>query len=45
MMIFAGVFEQTLIAIEGSRVTQKDIDLAMAMDGFAALMSGGTGRG
>ena len=23
-------------------VTQKDIDLAMAMDGYAALMSGGT---
>lgn len=32
----------TLATHDASGVTQKDIDLAMAMDGFAALMSGGT---
>jgi 4a-hydroxytetrahydrobiopterin dehydratase len=35
----------TLATHDAGGVTQKDIDLAMAMDGFAALMSGGTGRG
>jgi 4a-hydroxytetrahydrobiopterin dehydratase len=34
----------TLATHDAGGVTQKDIDLATAMDGFAALMSGGTGR-
>jgi len=32
----------TLATHDAGGVTQKDIDLAMAMDGYAALMSGGT---
>jgi 4a-hydroxytetrahydrobiopterin dehydratase len=32
----------TLATHDANGVTQKDIDLAMAMDGYAALMSGGT---
>jgi 4a-hydroxytetrahydrobiopterin dehydratase len=32
----------TLATHDAEGVTQKDIDLAMAMDGYAALMSGGT---
>ena len=32
----------TLATHDADGVTQKDIDLAMAMDGYAALMSGGT---
>src|SRR5215469_13810485 len=32
----------TLVTHDADGVTQKDIDLAMAMDGYAALMSGGT---
>jgi 4a-hydroxytetrahydrobiopterin dehydratase len=35
----------TLATHDAGGVTQKDVDLAAAMDGFAALMSGGTGRG
>ena len=31
----------TLATHDANGVTQKDIDLAMAMDGYAALMSGG----
>ncbi|HEY4075875.1 MAG TPA: 4a-hydroxytetrahydrobiopterin dehydratase [Rhizomicrobium sp.] len=31
----------TLVTHDEGGVTQKDIDLAMAMDGYAALMSGG----
>ena len=31
----------TLATHDAGGVTQKDIDLAMAMDGYAALMSGG----
>ncbi len=31
----------TLATHDDGGVTQKDIDLAMAMDGYAALMSGG----
>ena len=31
----------TLATHDDNGVTQKDIDLAMAMDGYAALMSGG----
>lgn len=34
--------EVTLATHDANGVTQKDIDLAMAMDGYAALMSGGT---
>jgi len=34
--------EVTLATHDAGGVTQKDIDLAMAMDGYAALMSGGT---
>ena len=30
-----------LVTHDDNGVTQKDIDLAMAMDGYAALMSGG----
>src|ERR1700749_3049620 len=33
--------EGTLATHDANGVTQKDIDLAMAMDGYAALMSGG----
>jgi len=33
--------EVTLTTHDAGGVTQKDIDLAMAMDGYAALMSGG----
>ncbi len=33
--------EVTLATHDANGVTQKDIDLAMAMDGYAALMSGG----
>ena len=33
----------TLATHDAGGVTQKDIDLATAMDGFAALMSGGAG--
>jgi len=33
--------EVTLATHDVGGVTQKDIDLAMAMDGYAALMSGG----
>ena len=33
----------TLATHDAGGVTQKDIDLAMAMDGFAALSSGGRG--
>jgi 4a-hydroxytetrahydrobiopterin dehydratase len=32
----------TLATHDAGGVTQKDIDLAMAMDGYAALMAGGT---
>jgi 4a-hydroxytetrahydrobiopterin dehydratase len=32
----------TLATHDAGGVTQKDIDLALAMDGYAALMSGGT---
>ena len=32
----------TLATHDASGVTQKDIDLATAMDGYAALMTGGT---
>ena len=32
----------TLATHDAGGVTQKDIDLAMAMDGYAALISGGT---
>ena len=32
----------TLATHDANGVTQKDIDLAMAMDGYAALMAGGT---
>ena len=32
----------TLATHDANGVTQKDIDLAMAMDGYAALISGGT---
>lgn len=32
----------TLATHDSGGVTRKDIDLAMAMDGYAALMSGGT---
>ncbi len=32
----------TLATHDANGVTQKDIDLAMAMDGYAALMTGGT---
>jgi 4a-hydroxytetrahydrobiopterin dehydratase len=32
----------TLATHDAGGVTQKDIDMAMAMDGYAALMSGGT---
>lgn len=31
----------TLATHDANGVTQKDVDLAMAMDGYAALMSGG----
>lgn len=34
--------EVTLATHDANGVTQKDIDLAMAMDGYAALMSGWT---
>ena len=34
--------EVTLATHDAGGVTQKDIDLAMAMDGYASLMSGGT---
>ena len=34
--------EVTLATHDAGGVTQKDIDLAMAMDGYAALISGGT---
>ncbi len=34
--------EVTLATHDAGGVTQKDIDLAMAMDGYATLMSGGT---
>ena len=34
----------TLATHDAGGVTQKDIDLATAMDGFAALSSGGTGK-
>ena len=34
--------EVTLSTHDAGGVTQKDIDLAMAMDGYAALMSGGS---
>jgi 4a-hydroxytetrahydrobiopterin dehydratase len=34
--------EVTLATHDAGGVTQRDIDLAMAMDGYAALMSGGT---
>ena len=34
--------EVTLATHDAGGVTQKDIDLAMAMDGFAILMTGGT---
>ena len=34
--------EVTLATHDVGGVTQKDIDLAMAMDGYAVLMSGGT---
>jgi 4a-hydroxytetrahydrobiopterin dehydratase len=34
--------EVTLATHDAGGVTQKDIDLAMAMDGYAALMSGGS---
>ena len=34
--------EVTLATHDAGGVTQKDIDLAMAMDGYAALMSGRT---
>src|ERR1700753_3796657 len=33
--------EVTLATHDAGGVTQKDIDLALAMDGYAALMSGG----
>ena len=33
--------EVTLATHDANGVTQKDIDLAMAMDGYATLMSGG----
>jgi 4a-hydroxytetrahydrobiopterin dehydratase len=33
----------TLVTHDAGGVTQKDIDLATAMDGFAALSSGGKG--
>ena len=33
--------EVTLATHDDGGVTQKDIDLAMAMDGYAALMTGG----
>jgi 4a-hydroxytetrahydrobiopterin dehydratase len=33
----------TLATHDAGGVTQKDVDLAMAMDGFAALSSGGKG--
>ena len=33
--------EVTLATHDAGGVTQRDIDLAMAMDGYAALMSGG----
>src|SRR5580693_1551281 len=36
--------EVTLATHDAGGVTQKDIDLAAAMDGFASLMSGGTPR-
>ena len=34
--------EVTLATHDAGGVTQRDIELAMAMDGYAALMSGGT---
>jgi 4a-hydroxytetrahydrobiopterin dehydratase len=34
--------EVTMATHDAGGVTQRDIDLAMAMDGYAALMSGGT---
>src|ERR1700761_4740468 len=34
----------TLATHDAGGVTQKDIDLATAMDGYASLMSGGTPR-
>lgn len=34
----------TLATHDAGGVTQKDIELATAMDGFAALSSGGTGK-
>ena len=34
----------TLATHDAGGVTQKDIDLATAMDGYAALMAGGTPR-
>ncbi len=35
--------EVTLATHDADGVTWKDVDLATAMDGYAALMSGGTG--
>ena len=34
----------TLATHDAGGVTQKDIDLATAMDGYAALLSGGAGK-
>ena len=39
--VLAAPGKVTLVTHDAGGVTQKDIDLAVAMDGYAALMSGG----